>query len=55
VVLEATGGGRVRAARSLLGARLDPAPHHHPRHSALGHQPPVARLNQGTNLVGPYT
>jgi transposase InsO family protein len=28
---------------------------HHRRHSALGHQPPVARLNERTNLVGTYT
>jgi transposase InsO family protein len=28
---------------------------HHRRHSALGHQPPIARLNERTNLIGTYT
>jgi transposase InsO family protein len=28
---------------------------HHRRHSALGHKPPVARLNERTNLLGTYT
>jgi transposase InsO family protein len=28
---------------------------HHRRHSALGHKPPIARLNQRTNLLGTYT
>jgi len=28
---------------------------HHRRHAALGHQPPVARLNERTNLVGTYS
>jgi transposase InsO family protein len=28
---------------------------HHRRHSALGHQPPIARLNERTNLTGTYT
>jgi transposase InsO family protein len=28
---------------------------HHRRHSALGHQPPIARLNERTNLLGTYT
>ena len=28
---------------------------HRRRHSALGHQPPVARLNERTNLVGTYS
>jgi len=28
---------------------------HQRRHSALGHQPPIARLNERTNLLGPYT
>jgi transposase InsO family protein len=27
---------------------------HHRRHSALGHKPPVARLNERTNLLGTY-
>jgi transposase InsO family protein len=27
---------------------------HHRRHSALGHKPPIARLNQRTNLLGTY-
>jgi transposase InsO family protein len=28
---------------------------HHRRHSALGHQPPIARLNERTNLIGTYS
>ncbi len=28
---------------------------HHRKHSALGHQPPIARLNERTNLPGTYT
>ncbi len=28
---------------------------HDRRHSALGHQPPIARLNERTNLPGSYT
>jgi transposase len=28
---------------------------HQRRHSALGHKPPIARLNQRTNVLGPYT
>jgi transposase InsO family protein len=28
---------------------------HHRRHSALGHKPPIARLNERTNLIGTYT
>jgi transposase InsO family protein len=28
---------------------------HHRKHSALGHKPPIARLNERTNLVGTYT
>jgi transposase InsO family protein len=28
---------------------------HHRRHSALGHKPPIARLNERTNLLGTYT
>ena len=28
---------------------------HHRKHSALGHQPPIARLNERTNLDGTYT
>ena len=28
---------------------------HHRRHSALGHQPPIARLNERTNLLGTYS
>ena len=28
---------------------------HHRRHSALGHKPPIARLNERTNLHGTYT
>jgi transposase InsO family protein len=28
---------------------------HHRKHSALGHKPPIARLNQRTNLLGTYT
>ena len=28
---------------------------HQRRHSALGHQPPIARLNERTNLLGTYT
>jgi transposase InsO family protein len=28
---------------------------HHRRHSALGHKPPIARLNERTNLVGTYS
>jgi transposase InsO family protein len=28
---------------------------HHRRHSALGHQPPLARLNERTNLLRTYT
>jgi transposase InsO family protein len=28
---------------------------HHRRHSALGHKPPIARLNQRTNLLGTYS
>jgi len=28
---------------------------HHRRHSALGHKPPVTRLNERTNLLGTYT
>jgi transposase InsO family protein len=27
---------------------------HHRRHSALGHRPPIARLNERTNLLGTY-
>jgi transposase InsO family protein len=27
---------------------------HHRKHSALGHKPPIARLNERTNLVGTY-
>jgi transposase InsO family protein len=27
---------------------------HHRRHSALGHKPPIARLNERTNLIGTY-
>jgi transposase InsO family protein len=27
----------------------------HRRHSALGHKPPIARLNERTNLLGTYT
>ena len=27
---------------------------HHRRHSALGHKPPIARLNERTNLLGTY-
>ena len=27
----------------------------HRKHSALGHQPPIARLTSGTNLDGTYT
>jgi transposase InsO family protein len=27
---------------------------HHRKHSALGHQPPIARLNERTNLLGTY-
>jgi len=28
---------------------------HHRKHSALSHQPPIARLNERTNLLGTYT
>jgi transposase InsO family protein len=28
---------------------------HHRKHSALGHKPPIARLNERTNLLGNYT
>jgi transposase InsO family protein len=28
---------------------------HHRRHSALGHKPPIARLNERTNLIGTYS
>ena len=28
---------------------------HQRRHSALGHKPPIARLTERTNLLGPYT
>jgi transposase InsO family protein len=28
---------------------------HHRRHSALGHKPPIASLNERTNLLGTYT
>jgi transposase InsO family protein len=28
---------------------------HQRRHSALGHKPPIARLNERTNLIGTYT
>jgi transposase InsO family protein len=28
---------------------------HHRRHSALGHQPPIVRLGERTNLLGTYT
>ncbi|MDP9400908.1 MAG: integrase core domain-containing protein, partial [Actinomycetota bacterium] len=28
---------------------------HRRRHSALGHKPPIARLNERTNLFGTYT
>jgi hypothetical protein len=28
---------------------------HHRRHSALAHKPPIARLNERTNLLGTYT
>jgi transposase InsO family protein len=28
---------------------------HHRRHSALGHKPPIARLNERTNVFGTYT
>ena len=28
---------------------------HQRKHSALGHQPPIARLNERTNLIGTYT
>ncbi|MGN6868551.1 MAG: IS481 family transposase [Solirubrobacteraceae bacterium] len=28
---------------------------HHRRHSALGHKPPIGRLNERTNLLGTYT
>ena len=28
---------------------------HHRKHAALGHQPPIARLNERTNLLGTYT
>jgi transposase InsO family protein len=28
---------------------------HHRKHSALGHKPPVARLNERTNLLGTYS
>lgn len=28
---------------------------YHRRHSALGHKPPIARLNERTNLLGTYT
>jgi transposase InsO family protein len=28
---------------------------HHRRHSALGHKPPIARLDERTNLLGTYT
>jgi transposase InsO family protein len=28
---------------------------HHRRHSALGHKPPITRLNERTNLLGTYT
>jgi transposase InsO family protein len=27
---------------------------HHRKHSALGHKPPIARLNERTNLLGTY-
>jgi transposase InsO family protein len=28
---------------------------HHRKHSALGHKPPIARLNERTNVLGTYT
>ena len=28
---------------------------HQRRHSALGHKPPIARLNERTNVLGTYT
>ena len=28
---------------------------HHRKHSALGHKPPIARLNERTNLLGTYS
>jgi transposase InsO family protein len=28
---------------------------HHRKHSALGHRPPIARLNERTNVLGTYT
>jgi transposase InsO family protein len=28
---------------------------HQRKHSALGHKPPIARLNERTNLLGTYT
>jgi transposase InsO family protein len=50
-------GAIYRNSRERAGA-LDGWLHHynhHRRHSALGHKPPIARLNERTNLLGTYT
>jgi transposase InsO family protein len=49
-------GAIYRNSRERAGA-LDGWLHHynhHRRHSALGHKPPIARLNERTNLLGTY-
>jgi transposase InsO family protein len=50
-------GAIYRNSRERAGA-LDGWLHHynhHRRHSALGRKPPIARLNERTNLLGTYT
>ena len=42
---------RRRVPAAVLGRRLD----HRRKHAALGHKPPIARLNERTNLLGTYT
>jgi hypothetical protein len=46
--------GRCRRTRAKR-LPTSPADNHRRRHSGLGHQPPIARLNERTNLLGTDT
>ena len=46
--------GSSRERTAALDAWLDYY-NHQRRHSALGHKPPITRLNERTNLLGSYS
>jgi len=48
-------GAIYRSSTERTGALDGWLYNHHRKHSALGHHPPIARLNERTNLLGTYT